>query len=128
MPHSPEEKKRTVTRLRRIRGQTEALERAVMAGTECGVLLQQLAALRGAATGLMAEVLESHLRETFGGAARHTVATGGGHASATARNAQAAEAANEADKTDAADAAQEAEAATTAEIDQLMRIIRSYLK
>jgi DNA-binding FrmR family transcriptional regulator len=110
MPHSPEEKKRTVTRLRRIRGQTEALERAVMAGTECGVLLQQLAALRGAATGLMAEVLESHLRETFGGASRHAAATDGGHAIATARNAL------------------EAEAATTAEIDQLMRIIRSYLK
>lgn len=66
MPHSPEEKKRVITRLRRIRGQTEALERAVTAGTECGDLLQQLSALRGAATGLMAEVLESHLRETFG--------------------------------------------------------------
>lgn len=66
MPHSPEEKKRAVTRLRRIRGQAEALERAVEAGTECGVLLQQIAALRGAANGLMAEVLESHLRETFG--------------------------------------------------------------
>ena len=65
MPHSPEEKKRVVTRLRRIQGQALALERAVNAGTECGALLQQLAALRGAATGLMAEVLESHLRETF---------------------------------------------------------------
>ncbi|MGV6873531.1 metal-sensing transcriptional repressor [Pseudochelatococcus sp. B33] len=66
MPHSPEEKKRALTRLRRIRGQAEALERAVAAGTECGALLQQIAALRGAANGLMAEVLESHLRETFG--------------------------------------------------------------
>ncbi|MDF3850791.1 metal-sensing transcriptional repressor [Achromobacter denitrificans] len=65
MPHSPEEKKRVVTRLRRIQGQALALERAVNEGTECGALLQQLAALRGAATGLMAEVLESHLRETF---------------------------------------------------------------
>ncbi|MGI6246497.1 MAG: metal-sensing transcriptional repressor [Pseudochelatococcus sp.] len=66
MPHSPEDKKRALTRLRRIRGQAEALERAVEAGTECGALLQQIAALRGAANGLMAEVLESHLRETFG--------------------------------------------------------------
>lgn len=66
MPHSPDEKKRALTRLRRIRGQAEALERAVEAGTECGALLQQIAALRGAANGLMAEVLESHLRETFG--------------------------------------------------------------
>ena len=66
MPHSPQEKKRVITRLRRIRGQAEALERAVEAGTECAALLQQLAALRGAANGLMAEVLDSHLRETFG--------------------------------------------------------------
>ncbi|MGX1743284.1 metal/formaldehyde-sensitive transcriptional repressor [Bosea sp. NPDC055353] len=69
MPHTPEEKKRAVTRLRRIRGQTEALIVAVERGEECGALLQQLAALRGAATGLMAEVLESHLRETMAGRA-----------------------------------------------------------
>ncbi|MDU0339740.1 metal-sensing transcriptional repressor [Bosea rubneri] len=66
MPHSPEEKKRAIARLRRIRGQAEALERAVEAGTDCSTLLQQIAALRGAANGLMAEVLEGHLRETFG--------------------------------------------------------------
>ena len=52
--------------MRRIRGQAEALERAVEAGTDCSTLLQQIAALRGAANGLMAEVLEGHLRETFG--------------------------------------------------------------
>lgn len=66
MPHSVEDKKRAVTRLRRIKGQAEALERAVEEGTECGLLLQQIAALRGAANGLMAEVLDSHLRELFG--------------------------------------------------------------
>jgi len=65
MPHSPAEKKRAITRLRRIRGQTEALERAVAEGSECGAVLQQLAALRGAVNGLMSEILESHLRETF---------------------------------------------------------------
>ncbi|CAM5208953.1 regulator [Bosea thiooxidans] len=69
MPHTPEEKKRAVTRLRRIRGQTDALIAAVERGEECGALLQQLAALRGAATGLMAEVLEMHLRETVQGTA-----------------------------------------------------------
>lgn len=66
MPYSPEEKKRAVTRLRRIKGQAEALERAVEEGTDCRALLQQIAALRGAANGLMAEVLDSHLRELFG--------------------------------------------------------------
>ena len=65
MPHSLEEKKRVVTRLRRIKGQAEALERAVEQGTDCGALLQQLSALRGATNGLMAELLESHLRETM---------------------------------------------------------------
>lgn len=66
MPHSPEEKKRAITRLRRIRGQAEALERAIEAGTDCGPLLQQIVAMRGALNGMMAEVMESHLRETFG--------------------------------------------------------------
>jgi DNA-binding FrmR family transcriptional regulator len=67
MPHTPDEKKRAVARLRRIRGQAEALERALDAGADCGALLQQIAALRGAANGLMAEVLEGHLRGIFAG-------------------------------------------------------------
>lgn len=66
MPHSPEAKKRAINRIRRIKGQAEALERAVEDGIECRALLQQIAALRGAANGLMAEVLDSHLREVFG--------------------------------------------------------------
>lgn len=66
MPHTPEEKKRAITRLRRIRGQAEALESAIDAGTSCSQVLQQLAAVRGAVNGLMAEVLEGHLRENFG--------------------------------------------------------------
>ena len=94
MPYSPVEKKRVITRLRRIRGQADALERAVEAGTDCGALLQQLAALRGATTGLMAELFESHLRETFG--AEGQIARPGPDAEG--------------------------------EIDQLMRIVRSYLK
>jgi DNA-binding FrmR family transcriptional regulator len=68
MPYSIEDKKRATTRLRRIKGQVEALERAVEAGTECKLLLQQIAAMRGAAGGLMAEVLEIHMRETLGSA------------------------------------------------------------
>jgi DNA-binding FrmR family transcriptional regulator len=71
MPHSPSDKQRALTRLRRIRGQAEALERAIEAGAECSTLLQQISAVRGAAGGLMAEVLESHLRDTL----RQTVGT-----------------------------------------------------
>ncbi|HOB67354.1 metal-sensing transcriptional repressor [Ottowia sp.] len=66
MPHSPEDKKRAITRLRRIRGQAEALERHIAEGVDCGPVLQQLAAMRGAVNGLMADVLEGHLRESFG--------------------------------------------------------------
>ncbi len=65
MPYTVEEKKSAITRLRRIQGQALALEKAVEVGTPCSALLQQLSALRGATNGLMAEVLEGHLRETF---------------------------------------------------------------
>ena len=65
MPSTPEEKKKVLTRVRRIRGQIDALERALENGAECRSILQQIAAVRGAANGLMAEVLESHIRETF---------------------------------------------------------------
>lgn len=66
MPHSPEDKKRAITRLRRIRGQAEALEARIAASASCGQVLQQLAAIRGGINGLMGDVLEGHLRESFG--------------------------------------------------------------
>ncbi|RRN55629.1 DNA-binding transcriptional repressor FrmR [Pseudoxanthomonas sp. SGNA-20] len=69
MPHSPEEKRRVLARVRRIRGQAEALERALEAGADCAPVLQQIAAIRGAVNGLMSEVMEAHIRETFGHAA-----------------------------------------------------------
>lgn len=67
MPHTPQAKKKAIARLRRIQGQAQALERAIEAGSPCGPVLQQLAALRGAVNGLTHEVITSHLRETFGG-------------------------------------------------------------
>lgn len=66
MPNSPEDKKRILARVRRIKGQCEALERALEAGAACGPILQQIAAARGAINGLMAEVLETHIRDEFG--------------------------------------------------------------
>lgn len=65
MPHTPEEKKRVLARVRRVRGQLDALEKALEEGADCGPVLQQIAAMRGAVNGLMAGVLESHLREEF---------------------------------------------------------------
>ncbi len=46
MPHSPEDKKRILTRVRRIRGQVDALERALEAGDPRLAILQQIAAAR----------------------------------------------------------------------------------
>ena len=66
MPHSPEEKKKVLTRVKRIRGQCDALERALLAGEDCGPVLQQIAAIRGAVNGLMSQVMEAHVREEFG--------------------------------------------------------------
>lgn len=65
MPHSLEEKKRVLARVRRVRGQLDALERALEEGADCGPVLQQITAVRGAINGLMAGVLEGHLREEF---------------------------------------------------------------
>lgn len=67
MPYTPEDRKRAIARLRRIRGQAEALERAIEAGTDCADLLQQIVAMRGATNGLVGEVFESYLRATLGG-------------------------------------------------------------
>lgn len=66
MPHTPEEKKRVLTRVRRIQGQCNALARALEEGADCSPVLQQIAAIRGAVNGLMSEVLEAHIRESFG--------------------------------------------------------------
>ena len=66
MPHSPEEKKRALARVRRLRGQLEAIERTLEAGADCSAVLQQIAAVRGAVNGLMAWILEAHVRESLG--------------------------------------------------------------
>lgn len=66
MGHTLRGKKPLLTRVRRIKGQAEALEKALEAGTECAAVLQQIAAIRGAVNGLMTEVLEGHLREHLG--------------------------------------------------------------
>ena len=49
-------------RIRRIKGQIASLERSVLEGEDCYRVLQQTAAARGALNGLMAELIEGHLR------------------------------------------------------------------
>lgn len=56
------EKTKMVNRVRRIRGQVEAIERALEQETGCSEVLRLIASARGAINGLMAEVMEDHIR------------------------------------------------------------------
>lgn len=62
MAHTIKEKSKLLSRVRRIRGQVEALERALEDERGCTEVMQQIAAVRGAVNGLMAEVIEDHIR------------------------------------------------------------------
>ncbi|KZC16112.1 hypothetical protein RHOFW510R12_04715 [Rhodanobacter sp. FW510-R12] len=62
MSHIRENRKKLVARVRRIGGQVASLERAIEGDAECGAVLQQLAAVRGAINGLILQVMEGHLR------------------------------------------------------------------
>ena len=57
------DKRGLVNRVRRLRGQVDAIERALTGAASCSDLLQRITAARGAINGLMAEVLEEHVRE-----------------------------------------------------------------
>jgi DNA-binding FrmR family transcriptional regulator len=63
MSHVAHEKAKLLNRLKRMRGQIEAMERAVDADNECAAVLQQATACRGALDGFIAEVIEDHIRE-----------------------------------------------------------------
>jgi len=63
LSHPAREKAKLLARVRRIRGQIEAVERALEGEAGCAQVLHLLAASRGAMNGLMAEVIEDHVRE-----------------------------------------------------------------
>jgi DNA-binding FrmR family transcriptional regulator len=63
MAHLAKDKKKLISRVRRIGGQVASLERAIEAEDDCGDVLQQAAAVRGAIQGLIVQLLEDHLRE-----------------------------------------------------------------
>lgn len=62
MTHTIREKAKLIARVRRIRGQVDAIERALQAEAGCADVLQVIASVRGAVNGLMAEVIEDHVR------------------------------------------------------------------
>jgi DNA-binding FrmR family transcriptional regulator len=92
MSHTIREKQKLLARVRRIRGQIEGIERALDEESECDRILHLIAGARGAMAGLMAEVIEDHVREHLVDAEKHPGAL----------NAEAA--------------------------DQLLEVVRAYLK
>lgn len=62
MSHTSKNKAKMLARARRIKGQVEAIERALEGGSECEDILQLVASCRGALNGLMAELIEGHVR------------------------------------------------------------------
>jgi DNA-binding FrmR family transcriptional regulator len=60
--HTIRRKAELVNRVRRIAGQVKAIETALDTEEECGAVLQLIASVRGATNGLMAEILEEHIR------------------------------------------------------------------
>jgi DNA-binding FrmR family transcriptional regulator len=90
--HTVREKQKLLIRVRRMRGQVEAIERALESDASCEQVLHLIAGVRGAMAGLMAEVVEDHVRSHLVDSEKHPGAL----------NAEAAE--------------------------QLMDVIRTYLK
>jgi len=60
--HIVRDKKKLLNRVRRIKGQIDAIERSLEEGVECSQVLHTVAACRGAIDGLMSEVIEGHIR------------------------------------------------------------------
>jgi DNA-binding FrmR family transcriptional regulator len=62
IPEIFKEKKKLLFRIKRIRGQFAAVERVLTAGDQCADIRMLLATIRGGVNGLMAEILEDHIR------------------------------------------------------------------
>jgi DNA-binding FrmR family transcriptional regulator len=62
LSHTTKNKVKMLSRVRRIKGQVEAIERVLDEDGECEEILQLVASCRGALNGLMAELIDGHLR------------------------------------------------------------------
>lgn len=60
--HTVREKTKLLNRVRRIRGQVDAIERALESESGCEKVMHEIAGCRGALTGLLGEVVEEHIR------------------------------------------------------------------
>src|SRR5262249_27025086 len=62
MTHTIREKKKLLARVRRIRGQVEAIGRALETEAGCEQVMHLITGLRRATAGLIGEVVEDHVR------------------------------------------------------------------
>lgn len=62
LPQISKEKQKLLSRIKRLGGQIDAVQRSVTEGDECADVLMLLAAIRGGVNSLMAEILEDHVR------------------------------------------------------------------
>jgi FrmR/RcnR family transcriptional regulator, repressor of frmRAB operon len=62
MSHTVREKQKLLNRVSRIAGQIDAIKRALDGEAGCAQVMQLIAGCRGAINGLLAEVVEDHIR------------------------------------------------------------------
>jgi DNA-binding FrmR family transcriptional regulator len=62
MAHTSRNKDKLLNRVRRIRGQLNAVEAGIESAADCGEVLQTLVACRGALNSLVVEMFEDHVR------------------------------------------------------------------
>jgi DNA-binding FrmR family transcriptional regulator len=71
MSHTARERSKLLARVRRIRGQIDGIERALADEAPCAQVMHLIAGARGAMAGLMAEVVEDHVRDHLVDAEKH---------------------------------------------------------
>lgn len=74
MSHDEREKVKLLQRIRRLRGQLDAVERSILATDDCSGQLMLLAAVRGGVNSLMGEVLQTHIRFHLTGSSQEKIA------------------------------------------------------
>jgi DNA-binding FrmR family transcriptional regulator len=62
MSHTVRDRKKLLDRIRRIRGQLEGIEKALVDEKDPFLVLQTAASCRGALNSLMVEIIEGHIR------------------------------------------------------------------
>ena len=73
MSHTIQDQQKLLMRVRRLRGQVEAIERALEEQSNCDKVMHLIAGVKGSTTSLMAEVMEDHVRAHFVEAKRKSV-------------------------------------------------------